>query len=139
RLQGPRHTGREVVNLLDVAFSPDGQILASTTSDRKLLLWDVATGKLRHNIQGPPNGAYRLVFSPNGRTLAGGGFDDTVYLWDVATGREIAGTAGGHTSVITQIAFSADGRTLVTAGDDSTIWLWEAATGRPRLKLDGHD
>ncbi|HEV3256307.1 MAG TPA: WD40 repeat domain-containing protein [Gemmataceae bacterium] len=118
-----------------VAFSPDGQTLASADYGRMVVLWDLGQGRARREIR-VPGGVGHLAFSPDGKTLAGS--DEMVHLWDAATGRDLAATAA-HASPVAQVLFSPDGKNLVTDSDDATVRLLEAATGRQRLSLEAHD
>jgi WD40 repeat protein len=63
------------------AWSPDGRTLA--VGDRKIQLFEVATGKLRREFVGHQGAIRSLAFSPNGRLLASGSADTTVLIWDV--------------------------------------------------------
>ena len=83
-----------------LAFSPDGQILAtgswggvtrlwdmatgSSSWGSTIRLWDTATGTLQHSLLGHTGRVSALAFSPDGQTLASGSWDGTVLLWDVA-------------------------------------------------------
>src|SRR5499433_1276177 len=64
------------------AISPDGQMLASTGTDRQILVWDLTTGALRHRLSSQPFRMPALAFSPDGAVLAAGG-DRTISLWDM--------------------------------------------------------
>src|SRR5207302_8945129 len=68
------------------AFSPDGKLLASTGVDKQVLVWDVATGTLRHRFVNQASPIIALAFSPDGATLAGGA-DKTIRPWDMAPGQ----------------------------------------------------
>jgi RNA polymerase sigma factor (sigma-70 family) len=120
-------------------FSPDGRRLVSTADihsdrqqtfdDRSVRVWDVASGKLVHKIDGVrPHGT--VAMSPDGRVLAIGGTwgtetTGTVRFWDLATGKEMEDRRLPGTSAV---AFSPDGRFIVAA--DRDVRLIEAATGK---------
>jgi len=66
-----------------VAFSPNGQLLAITTKDRKVRLWEIATGKDIGDFEGHQGAVLSLVFSPDSKTLTTGSSDTTALVWDV--------------------------------------------------------
>jgi WD40 repeat protein/serine/threonine protein kinase len=127
-----RHTD----SVYAVAFSPDGQTLASGSGDSTVRLWDVASGLERICLTGHKNRVLAVAFSPDGKALASGSRDGTVKLWDVATSTARA-TLKGHNDWVTSVAFSPDGRTLASASADRSIKLWQVATGKPRKSLRG--
>ncbi len=73
------HTG----GVFSVVFSPDGRLLASGGGDKRVRLWDPASGKQRRTLTGHTGWANCVAFSPDGRLLASGGMDKMVRLWDL--------------------------------------------------------
>jgi WD40 repeat protein/tRNA A-37 threonylcarbamoyl transferase component Bud32 len=103
------------------AFSPDGQRVVTTSSDKTARLWTVDTTTGLERKRGQWQYATRAVLSPDSRFLltanAGGrkepGWGYSASLWDRATGRELV-RLKGHTNSVTHLAFSSDGRRLLT-------------------------
>ena len=89
----PATTGR----VFGVAFSPDGRLLATASSDETARLWDPATGDCLRTLTGHDSSVGGVAFSPDGRLLATAGSDGTARLWDPATG-DCLRTLTGHAS-----------------------------------------
>ncbi|MBA7594053.1 putative serine/threonine-protein kinase PkwA [subsurface metagenome] len=111
---------RHIIN--DVAFSPDGNLLAVAGADEVLTVNDLRTDQLLDSIV-LFNGAVTSVdFSSDGRFLAAGFTGSDVEVWDVAK-RERFGEFDGHTGVVTDLRFRPGTSELYTAGRDSLFYI----------------
>jgi WD40 repeat protein len=136
----PRLEGQKD-GVLALAFSPDGQLLAVSTIDQNVIIWDLDT----EEPVGEPLMAYSererdidLVFSPDGQTIAYGGAktigeaNDLIFLGDIASGKQydtplVTGVVplGTSTKFEAKLAYSPDGRTLASSSLDRKIRLWD--------------
>lgn len=131
--------------VLDCAFSPDGQrlaVLAMRGDDRYLALWDTAGGRRLGTIALAGEPAWHVAAAPDGRTLAVWGLDE-IQLLDVRTGR-VTRRLARDDLYLWHLAFSPDGK-MLAAGCDSSggppttrVRRWHLATGKelPRLTVE---
>ncbi|MBD2210844.1 Ig-like domain-containing protein [Nostoc linckia FACHB-104] len=121
-----------------IAFSPDGNTVATGVSDSQIALLDTKTGNLMKNLPGhlgaPVSGA---VFSPDGKILRTVGKDTVVRFWNLATGEESEILEGPEHPPRT-LAMSPDGKTLFTSGEDPKIFQWNVNTNQLTKVLEGH-
>ena len=101
-------------------FSPDGQRIATISSDTKVRVWDVATGKALTEIDGYNKMHGWLSFSPDGRQIAIASGTSGHRVWDVDTGQLLA-TLAGQEEESYILFYGADGQKIVSgqtmAGD----------------------
>lgn len=114
-----------------LAFSPDSRLLASTSYDHMIYLWDPVTGKQVKPLKEHTDSVFDLAFSPDGKWLASGGADRTVKLWDVATGKRIH-TLGSSTEGVNTVAFHPSGKYVAASGFDRTIRVWDISGNEPQ-------
>ena len=112
----------------DLAFSPDGKMLAFGCTPSPVRLLDSATFQPLREFPSGKDFAPCVAFSPDGHTLAVG-VNSTVRLWDIATGQERLSDLG-HAAGLDGCSLLPDQRHLVTAAGDGTIRRWDLATGR---------
>lgn len=160
RLEG--HNNRVIA----LAFSPNGETLASKSRDKTLCCWDVATGALKRTIQCHDGGVSAIAFSPDNRMLLLATFGNPIlgkrtkrrddyritYIPlspDSGTPQAVRGNRmvrlnrpslvnKGYDDV-TAFAFSSDCKTLASGLNSGLIQLWDATTGTCRHTIKGHD
>ena len=139
--------------IVQMKFSPNGQILVTTDPSNRVWLWDIASGTLKNEVTLPdaskaaadmPQAADKLIsLSPDARVIAtvephgeNSLEPQTAHLWDVQTGQEVA-TLPGQQGVIDKVQFSPDGTYVATAAADGIVRFWSAEAGGelPTLKL----
>jgi WD40 repeat protein len=123
-----------------VALSPDGSILASSSKDGTIKLWNVATGAQLRTFYG--GGGYSVAFNHDGTLIAAGSSDGVVRLWDVSTGVEVR-TLGRSSNLLSTVAFSRDGKSLasiVSTKEVSSpiVKLWDFSTGSELRSFPGN-
>ncbi len=109
--------------VLTVAFSPNGNILATGSDDNTIKLWDRETGASLQTIYGHSWLVASVIFSPDGETIISGSWDKTIKLWQVSTGQEIA-TFEGHNDSVSAVAIHPNGEIIVSGSKDKTIKVW---------------
>ncbi|NEO83454.1 MAG: hypothetical protein F6J87_04220 [Spirulina sp. SIO3F2] len=126
----------------DLAVSPDDRLLATTSEDGAVRLWErvgQAWQPQPHRVltTGEPTAVNRVVFHPNGQLLASSHRDRTIKIWQ-PTGQLHQQLEKKHEASVGALAYSPDGRYLISGGDDNVVMLWDGVTGDWRRTFIGH-
>lgn len=109
--------------ILSQAFSPNGQILATASCDRKIRLWNVNTGKLICTLTGHIDKVSSVCFSSDGETIVSGSLDRTIRLWQLNNWKNTC-TIQQFSPVFSMVV-SANFKTIITGTSERTIEIWQ--------------
>jgi WD40 repeat protein len=128
---------KEVV--VGVAVSSDSRLIATSSLDSTVKVWNAANGNELHTLQGHTGYVFGVAFSPDNQFLAScSGQADTgpgeIIVWNLETGKPVFEPIKGNTGFGSRIAYSPNGKSIAsTCGDlekRSEVRLWNAATGK---------
>ncbi|CCD50209.1 hypothetical protein BofuT4_P091680.1 [Botrytis cinerea T4] len=122
-----------------IAFSPNGNMVASCSFDSQIRLYDAASGRLLQLYHHPRDSwNFEATFSPDSRIIASSSKDGGIRIWDTVTG-ELLHVFRGHLGGATSIVFSLDGKTITSCSYDHTVRLWTMNTDHPSQLLYGSE
>lgn len=110
--------------LLTLAVSPDGRIVAGSGTDRRIHIWNLARSEIVYQLSGHTAEVSEIAFSPDGRLLVSGSLDHRVKIWEVDSGQLLT-TLSGHSAWVASVAFSHDGRKIASGGGDANVIIWD--------------
>jgi WD40 repeat protein len=122
--------------VVSVAFSPDGQLLASGSEDRTIRIYRASTGEVEAVLRGHRDGVRSVAFSPDGALFASSSDDQTIRVWCVDTWSSVF-LLEGHAGPVGTVTFDPEGRFLASGSDDGIGRIWDMASGEPVQQLQG--
>ena len=125
-----------------LAWSPDGQYIASSSLDETIQVWNAQNGTILLTQRSNSLQPQVFAWSPDSQFIASttGLLSDTLHVWNVATGQVSSAHAHyrSHEETVRSIAWSPDGTYIASAGDDRSVHIWNVATGRAVFTYRGH-
>jgi WD40 repeat protein len=122
---------RYVCDFQSLAFSPDGESIASCEGNGVVRIWDVTTGIEKRRLR---DGVATVAYSPNGKSIAMALLTGTIRIWDANTGTSVAAhpIPEGHQAEINSVAFPPDGMSIASGCHDQTVRIWDATADTER-------
>jgi WD40 repeat protein len=117
-----------------IAFTPDERFLIAPAADNTIKVWELASCRLAHVLEGHKQMVFALALSRDGRVLvtadgatgaaAAGADAPQIHFWDLAAGGRLASLAG-HDQAVASLALSPDGKRLASGLRDTTAIVWD--------------
>ncbi len=120
--------------VLDLAFSPDGNILASSGADNKIVLWDMISSKQMNILSGHNAAVNSISIHPNKNIIASASDDATVKIWEYPSGKLLT-TYHFFETKVKAVTFSPDGKQLACGSE--FVYLIDMET-KKHIKLAQH-
>jgi len=137
--QLPAHDGA----IWGLAFSPDGEILASGGEDNLAKTWDAASLAPLQTFQGHRKLLEAVTFSHDGLLLGSAADDRSAKVWDVQTGVLLSSFSIPNRSISQPramgIVFTPDDTKIIVSSTDGNLWGWDLATRAQTLRIWGHE
>ncbi|KAG1441683.1 hypothetical protein G6F56_011369 [Rhizopus delemar] len=142
-----------------IAFHPVYQVLASSSEDTTIKIWDCETGEFElscsadltikvwdinndykciKTLYGHDHNISSVAYLPSGDIIVSSSRDRTIKLWDAASGY-CTKTLSGHLDWVRSVVPSEDGKYILTASNDQTARLWDIQTGESKMEFRGHE
>lgn len=124
-------------SVIAVAFSTDGQFVATGGLDGIVNVFNVQSGQLSCALSSSSEIMW-IDWHPRGNVLLAGTEDGTCWMWTIPTG-QCMHVLAGHSDSVTCGRFSPDGKSVVTGSSDCTIYVWDPKSGLASQRFTSAD
>jgi WD40 repeat protein len=123
-------------DITSIAFSPDGQFLASSSIDRSIRVWDVNSQECLRVLLGHNRHVCVVRFSNDGQRLVSCSNDGGILIWNIESPDPIR-QLDGHDNYVTAAEFSPNDELMASCSRDGTIRIWEPEARGNSLRTMG--
>jgi WD40 repeat protein len=116
-----------------VAWSPNGQYVATASRDHTVKVWNAQSCKLLNTYWGHTGAVDALAWAHDSQRIASASDDGTVQIWNALNSTAILTYSQHHLPVLA-VAWSPDDREIASGGDDDTLRVWNVRTGATSWK-----
>jgi hypothetical protein len=131
------HTLPGTTTILDLAFSPDDDLLIGTYDNGMVNVWQTADYSLVASYQGAPGGYFAIAVMPDSATMAASDVTGSIRLIDLMTGQSLR-TFHDATVQSSTLAMSPDGALVAAPAANGGIGIWSTGDGARVATLNGH-
>lgn len=111
-----------------IAFSPDGKMVATSSADKFIKVWELPSGKFVKSFEGHTHHVLDIGWMADGKLLASAGGDNAVKVWDFEKGEQ-ARTINAHAKQVTRLVFVGKKAEFITCGGDNQVKAFNATNG----------
>ena len=113
--------GNHTEDARQLVISPDGKFAATCSDDKRIIIWNIAAGKIERTFEGHTWKVFTCAFNPTGQYLASGSIDGTVRLWNVADGTEMKTWKLRFPKPFNAVTFTSDSKYVIAAIEHSPV------------------
>jgi WD40 repeat protein len=126
----------ESVNVVHAAFSPNGKLLGTASSDynNTAHIWKALDGQFIAVLQGHEGSVKSIIFSSDGQRVLTCSEDNTTRMWSALSGKQLT-VFEHHSANVERSEFSPNGRWVLSISDDSTARVWDSNSAQLVAKL----
>ena len=130
-------------DVVSISFSANGDMLATSSADKTIILWDLRTRSLVHHLKGHTDWAWSVQFHRDGKTLVSAGYDGAIRFWDITSGKETKRNGPLHKvystyKQLTSVAIDPEGKHLAFGGGSCGVLIWDLVKERFEHTADRH-
>lgn len=126
--------------VLSIAVSQTGDVGVSGSSDGRLIVWDLKTGRKTAELSQSDHASpvVSIAITHDNRNILSGHYDGSIIYWDVNNGNKV-NALHGHSRWINDLSLSPAPDIAASAGADGLVFIWDLTTGEKIVEIDDHE